>query len=165
MSTDTRLYLNPKWELRDIITILERTQDKPVKVKVFGEEDTHLVGMFYLYVGERQITVFTNADTPIGTMTYLSLGANAEAVKIFKDIAEVLGGLLQPEDYKENFEMIQSKLNNDDAMPYFIKYAILHDGVEPNDLKGVLASMKKWFSEVSKSDSDIINQQMKELGI
>lgn len=163
MSVDTKLYLNPKWELEDIITVLERTQGKKVKVESCHKTSP---GMFHFNVGDRMITVFTNHETPIGTVTYLSLGANNEAIKIFRDVAEILGGLLQPEDTREIHEMIQGKLDDEDAMPYFVKYAILHDGIEPDDLKGLLDSVKKWYGEISIADKhDPIYQHLKELGI
>lgn len=166
MGIDTKLFLNPKWELRDIITVLERTQGKKVKVKAFGESDSWLVGMFHLDIDDRMITIFVNHETPMGVVTYLSLSANEKAIKIFRGIAEVLGGLLQPEDTREIYEMIEGKLYDEDAMPYFAKYAILHDGVEPDDLKGILESIKKWYGEHSMSDKDdTIYQHLKELGI
>jgi len=169
MSVSAKLYLNPKWELDDIITVLERTQKQ--KVKVVSCHQTS-AGFFYLIMGKRQISAFVNSDSlPIGIFTELHLGANEEATKIFRDIAQVLGGLLQPEDSKEEYEIIYSKLSADNGMPYFVKYAILHDGVEPDDLKGILKSIGKWYKDMiasnvfSSTKDDTIYKQLRDLDV
>ncbi len=163
MGVSTKLYLHPKWELDDIITVLERTQNAKVEVKSHHETS---LGFFDLNVGNRQIATFVNSNSiPIGIFTELHLSADEQAHKIFRDLAEVLCGLFQPYNTNETYEVICSKLSDDDAMPYFVKYAILHDGVDPDDLKGILKSIKKWHDEIPNTKQDAIYQQIKELGI
>ncbi len=156
MGTDTHLYLNTRWGLDDIKKVIERTQN--AKVEVIAHSDNMLLGYFHFTVGERQIFVGTNCQTPIGTATYLSLSANEQAHKIFKDIASILGGILEYYDSDGKCEMIRGAMDDDDGIPYFVKYAILVDGIQNHDFKGLIKSINKWYDEYDKGKKpDIID--------
>lgn len=158
MSVDTILYLNPKWEIRDIATVAERTQGKEVKVEALQGS---IVGCFNIFVGDRRIFAITNYQTPIGVATYLSIGANEESKRILRDIAEVFGGLLQPEDYNEDYELIQGKLYEDNGLPFFIKHAIVHDGIDPEDTEAFLQSMQNWKRTIGKETDKALDELLK----
>lgn len=154
MSVNTILYLNPKWEIRDIATVAERTQGKEVRVEALQGS---IVGCFNIFVGDRRIFAITNNQTPIGVATYLSIGANEGGKRILRDIAEVLGGLFQPEDYNENYELIQGEVYEGNGLPFFIKYAIVNDGIDPKDTEAFLQSMQKLRKELNDTDSSLGN--------
>jgi len=152
MSVDTILYLNSRWELDDIKKVIERTQQ--TKVVVHSNHDIS-TGFFNFIFNDRRMSVFTNHSTPIGTATYLSLGWNSEAVKIMRDIATVFGGVLIEEDSSGNAEFINGNMNDDDKLAYHLKYAIVDNGIEPDDLQGFIDSMRKWYKEISSSHKTI----------
>ena len=149
MSVDTNLYLNPKWEIRDIARVAELTQGKETKTEALGGS---LVGCFNIFVGDRRIFAIINNQTPIGTMTYLSLGANEEGKKILRDIAEVLGGLFMDNDFDSKCELIEGNASEHDALPFFVKYAIVHDGIDPDDIEAFLKSMQGLRKELDNTD-------------
>jgi hypothetical protein len=142
MGTSTILRLDSKWELRDIIKILERTQNDKVKVTAHADSLTGCYD-FALEKLDRRIFVITNSRTPIGMTTYMSLGANAQAVQIFRDVANVFGGLLLENDYDSKSEMINGKLNPEDGIPFFAKYLIVN-GIESDDYKGFIDGVNKF---------------------
>ena len=77
MGTSTKLYVSSRWELEDIKTIIENRFDVKIKVKDCSKTS---IGMFQFVfkVGDnyRSMAVFVNHSTPLGVVTYLSLGHN-----------------------------------------------------------------------------------------
>ena len=147
MSVDAKLYLNTRWELDDIKRVLERTQGKEVTVK--SNHDISL-GYFNFFVGDRMIHIFANSHTPIGEATYLSMASNTEGRKILKDIAQVLGGVFMENDYDGKCELIEGAMCEGDGLPYFIKFAIVHDGIDADDLHAFIASKQAWHKRIDK---------------
>ena len=159
MGVDTHLYLNPKWELRDIITVLERTQKKPAEVKVHNGS---LLGCYEFYVGKnkRRIFVIVNTDLPTGAVTYMSMNSDDESLKIFRDVAKVLGGILMERDSDGECEIIEGNMNEEDALPYFLKYAIVDKGIDPDDTQALLKVKKQWEKEIegfTKAQLAVVN--------
>jgi len=154
MSVCTILHLNTRWELNDIKTVIERvTKDK---VEVRSNHDTSIgFYWFMLTKKKRQISVFTNNKTPIGSTTYLSMGANEEGHKILKAIAEVFGGIYMDNDCDGKYEFIEGNISDGDALAYFLKYAVVDDGIGKDDLKGFLNSMNKWYDRINKGNNPI----------
>lgn len=154
MGVDTHLYLSSKWQLRDIKTVLERTQHKDVKIIAC---ESFNIGCFQIYVGKREIFTITNSHSPLGSATWMSLHADDEAHQIFKDIANVLGGIIEYYDTDGKCEMFDGAISDENGIAYFVKYAILHDGVDIDDFKGFIQSVNKWFDETSgtKKPEDI----------
>ncbi len=148
MGVDTHLYLNTRWDLNDIIKVIERTQNKKVEVKA---HEGMILGYFDFNVGERRIFVHLNSQTPIGSATYLSLHADEEAHKILKDIADVLGGILEYFDSDGKCEMIDGSLWEEDGLPYFLKHAIIEDGIDNHDLPALKQSISNWYDQCDKS--------------
>jgi hypothetical protein len=147
MGVDARLYVSSKWKLDDIKTVIESYLRFKVKI-----ESNHKIspGFFYFHLmrdkkEKRTIAVFMNCNTALGTVTYLSLRSDNEAIGILKKIAEVLGGHLNKQDFDDMFDEIPGMFDKDDGLPYFYKYAVLHNEMlNDNDLKGLNESIKKW---------------------
>jgi hypothetical protein len=149
MSICTQLYLNTRWELDDIKTVIERVTGDKVEVK--SNHDTSIGFYWFLLTKKkRQISVFTNNRTPIGSTTYLSMGANDEGHKILKAIAEVFGGIYVDNDCDGKCELINGNIDDGDALAYFLKYAIVDDGIKKDDLKGFIKSMNQWYDRINK---------------
>jgi len=147
MSVTTNLYLNTRWELDDIKKVIERITGE--KVEVTSNHDTS-IGFYHFILPkmQRQISVFTDSRTPIGHATSLSLGANEQGHKLLKDIAEVFGGIYIDNDCEGKAEIINGAMDEGDALPYFIKYAIVDDGVDADDINGFLKSMHTWHQRI-----------------
>jgi len=188
MSVDTKMYLDPKWELRDIVDTLESHLDLVEKKKYVKMIDnrkrlhkykTEVVAVgdmpncYNMYfelkdseIGSRAMFVITNTNSPIGTATYLSLGYNDESTKIMHTIANVLGGAVIDDDSKENVEFVNGMLSVENGLSYFIKYAAIHNKVEnEHDILGFLRCIKEWEDNIFKSSSTYkrtINGELKE---
>jgi len=145
MGVDAKLYLNPRWGLDDIIKVLERTQKQKAKV-----ESCHKIsaGFYYFNVANRNIAVFVNTLFPTGAVTELSLRSDKQGIKILRDVADVFGGVLMESDSVGNCELINGTMFEHDGLPYFIKYAIVHDGIKPDGTQAFIDSMRKWHEEV-----------------
>lgn len=144
MGIDTTLTISSKWKLEDIANVLNHTQNQEATIEPCKDQPN----CYNIFIGTKQIFVITNTTTPLGTATWLSLRSNDEAHKIFKDIASVLGGLFQASDYEGTYELIEGNINNNNGLPYFIQYAIVHDGINPNDLSSLLSCIVKWYQKV-----------------
>jgi hypothetical protein len=175
MGVDTKLQISSKHEIRDIVTVLEthlnlveKTERKrnhltkkynitKYKVKVEPVESSGCSGFFHLFFQidgheERMMSLFVNQNSPIGPTTHMSLGHNEEAVMIMRTIAEVFGGILMANDCSCEEEVIEGQFTENDGLPYFIKYALLHNEMSSvQDIKGLLKSIRKW--EVEMYDS------------
>ena len=150
MGVDTHLYLNSKHELRDIATVIERT----AKTKVVIESQHNInPGYFIFQLPElkRMIHVHVNTTTPIGNCTLLDFSANEQAHDIFRKVADVFGGIFMDNDCDGQCEFIPGQLDENNALPYFIKYAIIHDGIEPDDIQALIKSMSDWYDRCDKS--------------
>ena len=69
-----------------------------------------------------------------------------------RSIAECLGGLVMDNDCDGELEMIQGSTSTEDATPYFVNYAITHDGIDPDDIEGILKSRQKWYKGIEHKD-------------
>jgi len=149
MGVDAKLSLNPRWGLDDIVKVLERTQKQKVKV-----ESCHKIsaGFYYFNVANRNIAVFVNALFPTGSVTELSLSSDKQGIRILRDVANVFGGVLMESDSDGNCELINGAMFEHDGLPYFVKYAIVHDGIKPDDTQAFIDSMRKWHKEVGKEE-------------
>ena len=153
MGQSAILYLNPKWEMENILTILERAYNEKPKLRWCGENSTGMLwDCFEIIIKERRIFASTRSQTPIGTATHLSIGSNQEGIKILRDIAEVLGGVLQENDCGDNgFEFIDGILSGENGLTFFAKHAILEKGIGQDDYVGFNQIVKDWFSRHPKS--------------
>jgi hypothetical protein len=145
MGVDTTLRINSKWGMSEIANALRVSTGREVQIKVIDSEG--LEDCAYIMVGERQIFVSRNSKTPLGTCTYLSLSSNPEGHSIFKGLAEIIGGFYQENDFEDKYEFISGEISDDNGLPYFIRYAITHDGVEHDDIEGLLESMNNWYDK------------------
>lgn len=147
MGVSTKLYLNTRWGLDDIKAIMERTQGKKVKIK-----SNHDIapGFFTFTTGGQDVSVFINDQIPTGTATMLMMYATDEAHKLLKGIADVLGGILMDSDYDGQCQLINGAMYEEDGLPYFVKYAIIKDGIDPKDTQALLDSKKAWHERCGK---------------
>jgi hypothetical protein len=154
MGASTVLYLNAKWELRDIIKVIERTQKG--KVKIESQNDS-LIGCYFFIINNRLIFVSTNSGTPIGKATYLSLGQNDEAVEIFRDIANVFGGLLIANDCGDDVKMITGKLSQEDGIPYFAQHLFITKDLDIQNYRGFIDGVNEWHRAIDhKPNYDVL---------
>lgn len=162
MGISANLYINNSWELRDLVLVMEKYLDlEPiakskgkkkadilVQVKSCAEIDFNMYQFYFKIRGgelQRQMYVHTNSKTPLGTATYLSLGSNDESIKLLATIAEVLGGILCPNDCDGNMQWFDGSLTDDDGIPYFVKRATLENKMESNDdMHGLQEFMTAW---------------------
>lgn len=145
MSVDCNLYLNPKWNEMEIKDVVERVFKQKVEWK-----PTNHAGYNTLILKDGYISCFWHCATPIGNFTCLMAGERR--TDLFKQIADALGGLLMRSDYDSKLEFISGKASEENALPFFIRHAITHDGIDPQDLPALIASIKKWEKEVAKAD-------------
>lgn len=145
MGADSNLYLSNEHSLDDIVKVIERTQKTKVSITAYND----IIGMYGFSFNDRFMYVHVNVRTPICKATLLSLHANADGIKIMRDIANVFGGILQEIDCAEEYEFIDGALSPHGALPYFLKYAITRDGISNSDLPALQESIKKWIREIS----------------
>jgi hypothetical protein len=152
MSVDTHLCIGTRWSLEDIKKVLERTQNTKVEINY-----THTPEMqrweFKVGKNDRSMFVHIQYQTPIGQATMLSLGHNQQAIKIMRNIAVVLGGYLEESDCDSTGEMIHGRMDENDGLPYFVKFAILEEGISHDDLEALTASIKKWEERIGGNKS------------
>ena len=48
-------------------------------------------------------------------------------------------------------------MSEEDGLTYFIKYAIVHDGIDADDLKGFIDSKEKWHKEMGGQNNQPIS--------
>lgn len=148
MGIDTHLYINSKWRIDEIIAVIESRLDTKVNVERTQSADYVVLG--FKYKTERRISLFMDSHTPIGYFTYMSLGFNEEAVEIMTIIGKVFGGLLEENDCDCKMEFIEGDLDERNALPYFMNYAVIHDKANPNSLVDLIKSIKKWETDIKK---------------
>ncbi len=153
MGQSCNLYLNPKWDDMTIKDVVERVSGQKAKWQPTGQ-----AGFDYLIGDDFQIAVFWNSKTPIGSFINLSRGS--QGADLLKKVAEVLGGLLEASDYDGKMEMIDGKTSEENALPYFVNYAIARDDANPNSIPDLIESIKKWEREVS-SNTKIIMPELR----
>jgi hypothetical protein len=80
----------------------------------------------------------------------MSIRSDKESLKIFRDVAKVLGGILMKADSDGECEIIEGNMNEEDALPYFLKYAIVDKGIDPDDTQAFLKVKKQWEKEIGE---------------
>lgn len=145
MGVDTKLYLDSKWEIRDIVNVLELKQKEKVEVIPC---DKSLAGCFHINVKNRQIFTMTNYYSSVGTVTLLMLSHNDQAVEILKSIASVLGGLFIENDIDEKLELIDGKLSPNNGIPYFAKHIFMENDISVDDYAGFIKAVNEWYKRI-----------------
>ncbi|MFA5937401.1 MAG: hypothetical protein WC822_06025 [Candidatus Paceibacterota bacterium] len=144
MGVDTKVYLNTRWNLDNIKTIIERTQNTKVEIE---SNHSFAPGYFTFTLPEKKriIHVHSYTTTPLGTATLLSMRSDEEGKQILKGIAEVVGGMFMDNDVDGKCDFIMGALTDEDGLGYFVKYALVHNGIDNHDIKGLLKSMNDWY--------------------
>lgn len=149
------LYLNPRWQLDDIVRVIERTQEDKVEV-VSHHNITPGFFHFNLKKSQRSIAVFINSCFPTGTVTYLSLRSDEQAHKIFRDIAEVFGGVIEWNDCDGKCEIFNGNLWDENGLAYHLLYAVVEDGIKPGDIKALIKSYNDWRDKYRDEQPKIV---------
>lgn len=148
MGVDVRLWLNPKWKLEDVKDVLERTSNTPVTSEsTIGSPSYHV---FVMKDIGRMVHVH-QSELPTGPATLLDMRSNPQGIQILRNVAEVFGGILQEDDSEERYEMIVGKMSENNGLPYFVKYAIMNDGIDPSNMASLVESIKGWEARVKSS--------------
>jgi hypothetical protein len=153
MGVDTKVYLNTRWNLDDIKTIIERTQNTKVEI-----ESNHSINpgyfTFTLPEKEHMIHVHSYITTPLGTATLLSMHSDKDGKNILRGIAEVAGGFFMDNDVDGKCDFIMGALTDEDGLGYFVKYALVHNGIDNHDILGLVESMKAWYNRLNITQPD-----------
>ena len=147
MGIDAHLYLNTRWGLDDIVAVIERTQGE--KPQITSHHD-FAPGYFTFAFNGRMLNVHTQTQLPTGTVTLLSFRSNPQGIKILRDIAETFGGILMESDSDGNCEIIEGNMDEENALAYFLKYAIAYDGIDPDDLAALVNSKQRWHERIGR---------------
>ena len=148
MSVMTNLYINSKYEQQDIVDILKHVL-KAKSVKIHDCKGIHgMSRITFEYQNEhRTLSYHSNADTPIGLCSLISLGHNMQAIEIMKGAAKVIGGIYEENDCESHLEFINGMTWESDGLPFFIKYALINGFMkDENDIEG-LAAAKSHFEK------------------
>ena len=150
MGVDARLLLNPRWDIEDIVDVLETY----LSIKTEKVESRAKIHSTYFNVfcdNGRMINLHFNYNTPLGTATLLSLRANNEAQNMLIGIAKILGGFYNAEDYNDNWEDYRGLFWEEDGLPYHYKYAAIHNKITDNDdMLGLKQSIAEWHTSLRK---------------
>jgi len=151
MGVDTKLFLSHRWQPSEIVKVLERTQGIEVETKSYG--GINVIGTYTLEFEGRHIIMLCDGSTPIGPAIELIARSRPETIQMFRNIADVFGGILQPEDDREVYEFIDGAMFEENALPYFVRYAIINDGIDPDNIEALLESKKHWHEEFEPGGS------------
>ena len=153
MGADTKLYINKRFDVEDVAAVIEhyvlpQLFDDFSKPKIIAAKNAYCG---YITFGNpqnmRSMFYYTIAKTPLGPCNLFSLGLNEQSIKIMTIIAEVLGGIVQEHDTYDNYKMYGGRLDEDDGLSYFIKYAVIHEGNDGRNIKALKETIDKWKSK------------------
>jgi len=171
MSQTTKLYISKRFELRDIKEVMENYLDLKVqirkkkvaggkyitekfKIEVVPTQDIGFVNFNFIYNNkQRRMAVFSDTDLCIKNLYELHLGYNDDSIEIMTKIAKVFGGLLEENDCGDKgITEIQGMFSENNGLPYFLKYAIIHNQLSNiDDLKSFNEAIYKWHDEIKDS--------------
>ena len=109
MGVDTKLLVRPSIGANDIMTALKALGKTEVEYKATHTPEYAIILFKSDVAGweKRSISFFYNISGYLGTpMNMLSLGHNIESVELFKQLANMIGGLFQEMDYDNTWEMV-----------------------------------------------------------
>lgn len=152
MGVDTNLWISARWEVDDVRDILIREYGTSVRYTTHDMIPTMVGVHFSVGKEERMMYFHHSVRTPLGTCHLLSLNFHGLSVEVMRKIAGVLGGLLQENDCNEQYELIEGNMSEGDALPYFIKYAIIHDGANPDSLADLKETISKWTEKIGPTN-------------
>ena len=153
MSIGTELLINSKWQLRDIIDLLESKYGAEIiKVNQLSSDCPSSSFITFKIEGfeyTRQMHFYTQNYSPIGLCTLLSLGADNESCTLLKGIGEIIGGIYTENDCEENnYEIIRGMLWEEDGLLFHLRNAIANNEMKSgDDLDGLIKSTAKWNKE------------------
>jgi hypothetical protein len=149
MGCSTILLINNNIAIRDIVTVIERSFETKCKVTTdnFGIDNGSInfivpekyskpeYGKSYEDKQEhRNLFYGRNSYTPIGYVTYLSLGLWGSSDKIMEAIGKVFGGFYMLNDCGDKgYEKIDGMISPEDGLPFFVKYASVKGDMKDND--------------------------------
>lgn len=150
MGVSSNLYLSNRWDFGDIKDCIEAIIQKKVKVGILTDDPGFSTIYWKSDKGDysKSLNIILDSESPLGRlrciMTY------PDNIPLLKKIAKVLGGLLEERDCEGQLEFINGNAYENDGLPYFIKYAIINDGIDPDDIDALKESIGKWERRVGK---------------
>jgi|SRR5208337_1936485 len=153
MSVDTRLYLSNRWNLDDVIGVINHhlCPDDPVK----AQPSDHCASFGHLQGAKAWFGWYhLDAETPLGRFILLSCGQTDTNIKKLRAIGGVLGGLLEESDCEGNLEFIRGRLTDEDGLQYHLKYAVIHGHSgesSPQDIEDLGKSVTEWMENYNPS--------------
>ncbi len=145
MSECSILYISAKWGITDITIVLDRNYSE-VSVKPSQTQPN----CYEITVDNHRIFCITPYEISVGICTYLSVTKSDKGINILRTIADTFGGIFCESDYYNSWTMHDGKLATDDGLPFSITYAIIRDGINPDDLHGLIKSISKWNNDMSE---------------
>lgn len=128
MGIDAKLYINSRYGVREVTTILENMAGVSKFRAEYREDHAFLL---FDYKGEdRQMMVFkTSNHGP--DCTGLSLGQWGSATEIMTNIARIVGGFLQANDCNDDCKIFQDP--HEGNAQFVLRYQILARGLTADD--------------------------------
>jgi len=162
MGVDTKLYVNNKFSLEDVINVIKHhvmpevfgiaaeqcDYNKEHEPKIVASEHNYDCGYIVFGVdgNKRSMWYYLPSKTPLGPCKSFSLGHNDQAIKIMTIIAEVLGGIVQEQDSYDAFKMYRGKLDDENGLSFFVKNSVIcnqNDG-EMEDIDKLQKAINDW---------------------
>lgn len=106
MGVDTRLYINPKWEVKDIKEVIEKRFKTTAKVNFHDFAPDYMTIQFKIPDGQYERLLHVHTKTEVGGLPAILLDfrSNEEGIAILKKLAETFGGLFNEADTDDIFE-------------------------------------------------------------
>lgn len=128
MGVDSNLLISSKYNVKDVVKVL-------TGLGVVVKKEDHKGDHSFLHIeleGEPRTIYVSNTNEYGGLdVTLLSFRSNEQGIKLFRQIAAVVGGMLCENDYDGTFEMIQAP---HEGNAYFVlKHTILTKAISSSD--------------------------------
>lgn len=149
MSVSSNLYLSNRWSFTDIKDCIETIIQKRVNEVRILKDDPGFSTLSWRpdkQDYDENVHVILDSQSPVGRLRCIL--TYPDNIPLLKKVAEVLGGLLEESDAEGKLEFFDGKANEDDKLPYHIKYAIINDGIDPDDIDALKESIEKWEKKV-----------------
>lgn len=157
MSTNSKLVLNSKWSIQNLITVMKNHCDIASETITVKQPDANDFRFFQLYFTlnkeTRMFSIFTKSESPLGTTMVLYGATDEDICALLIKIATVLGGFIQPTDSQDTWNRYKGMFQEEDCFPYFLKNAILENSIVDSATKANLVKFKEsianWHTELN----------------
>jgi hypothetical protein len=151
MGVNTQLLINSKYQINDIVRVIERTRQTKVTVNTTHDYNYLRLSFKDGVTGEeRDMSIFLNCTKSIGNFTLLDLGMWGSSVGIMENIAEVFGGLICENDCEDKWEFINGVMNENNSLFLWKEGAIEGKINTSSDVEKFYNFHKDWDSKHKK---------------